>query len=72
MSGPIARLVGAAILGAVADHFGVECVFEFCAYAPLLGAVAFLLPAQARPTKGSTGALAATDTHPTLCVEIVN
>jgi FSR family fosmidomycin resistance protein-like MFS transporter len=36
--------IGAAILGVLADHFGVEYVFDFCAYVPLLGAVAFLLP----------------------------
>jgi FSR family fosmidomycin resistance protein-like MFS transporter len=35
--------IGAAILGVQADHFGVESVFELCAYVPLLGAVAFLL-----------------------------
>jgi MFS transporter, FSR family, fosmidomycin resistance protein len=35
--------IGAAILGVLADHFGVESVFDLCAYVPLLGAVAFLL-----------------------------
>jgi FSR family fosmidomycin resistance protein-like MFS transporter len=39
--------IGAAILGALADHFGIESVFGLCAYVPLLGAVAFLLPERA-------------------------
>jgi FSR family fosmidomycin resistance protein-like MFS transporter len=38
--------IGAAILGALADHFGIESVFDLCAYVPLLGAVAFLLPSR--------------------------
>jgi FSR family fosmidomycin resistance protein-like MFS transporter len=36
--------IGAAILGTLADHVGIESVFGLCAYVPLLGAVAFLLP----------------------------
>jgi FSR family fosmidomycin resistance protein-like MFS transporter len=36
--------IGAAILGSLADQFGIESVFQLCGYVPLLGAVAFLLP----------------------------
>jgi FSR family fosmidomycin resistance protein-like MFS transporter len=36
--------IGAAILGALADRSGIESVFNFCAYVPLLGVVALLLP----------------------------
>jgi MFS transporter, FSR family, fosmidomycin resistance protein len=36
--------IGAAILGALADHVGIESVFNLCAYVPLVGVVAFLLP----------------------------
>jgi FSR family fosmidomycin resistance protein-like MFS transporter len=36
--------IGAAILGALTDRLGIESVFDLCAYVPLLGAVAFLLP----------------------------
>jgi MFS transporter, FSR family, fosmidomycin resistance protein len=36
--------IGAAILGALMDRLGIESVFDLCAYVPLLGAVAFLLP----------------------------
>jgi len=36
--------IGAAILGSLADHLGIESTFNLCANVPLLGAVAFLLP----------------------------
>jgi FSR family fosmidomycin resistance protein-like MFS transporter len=36
--------VAAAILGNVADHHGIEYVYKFCAYMPLLGFVAIFLP----------------------------
>ena len=36
--------VAAAILGNVADHHGIEYVYRFCAYMPLLGFVAVFLP----------------------------
>lgn len=36
--------VAAAILGNVADHQGIEYVYKFCAYMPLLGFVAIFLP----------------------------
>ena len=39
--------VGAAILGVVADHAGVQTVYRICAFLPLLGLVAAFLPARA-------------------------
>jgi FSR family fosmidomycin resistance protein-like MFS transporter len=36
--------IGAAILGGVADHYGIETVYRICAYLPLLGMVAAFLP----------------------------
>ncbi|NDV66227.1 MFS transporter [Bacteroides sp. 224] len=36
--------VAAAVLGAIADKEGIEYVYKFCAYMPLLGFVAIFLP----------------------------
>ncbi len=36
--------IGAAILGGVADRYGIEFVYRVCAYLPLLGMVAAFLP----------------------------
>jgi MFS transporter, FSR family, fosmidomycin resistance protein len=36
--------IGAAILGLVADHWGIETVYRFCAFLPLLGLLAVFLP----------------------------
>ena len=36
--------LGAALLGLLADRTSVEFVYRFCAYLPLLGVVALLLP----------------------------
>jgi len=36
--------IGAAVLGMVADRRGIEFVYEICAYLPLLGVLAALLP----------------------------
>jgi FSR family fosmidomycin resistance protein-like MFS transporter len=36
--------VGAALLGGIADMKGIEFVFQICAYLPLLGVAAALLP----------------------------
>jgi FSR family fosmidomycin resistance protein-like MFS transporter len=36
--------IGAAVLGSVADHYGIEYVYKLCAYLPLLGMVAAFLP----------------------------
>jgi FSR family fosmidomycin resistance protein-like MFS transporter len=36
--------IGAAVLGGVADQYGIEFVYRICAYLPLLGMVAAFLP----------------------------
>ncbi|HEX7340243.1 MAG TPA: MFS transporter [Rhodanobacteraceae bacterium] len=36
--------IGAAVLGVVADHFGISFVYHICAYLPLLGLFAYFLP----------------------------
>ncbi len=36
--------IGAAVLGGLADQYGVEFVYRICAYLPLLGMVAAFLP----------------------------
>ena len=36
--------IGAAVLGGIADRHGIEFVYRLCAYLPLLGMVAVLLP----------------------------
>jgi len=36
--------VGAAVLGRVADTYGIQTVYQFCAYLPLLGLAAVFLP----------------------------
>ncbi|MGA8706484.1 MAG: MFS transporter [Steroidobacteraceae bacterium] len=36
--------IGAALLGVIADHTSVAFVFEICAYLPLIGLLAWLLP----------------------------
>ena len=36
--------VGSAILGGVADHVGIEAVYRFCAYLPLIGLLTAFLP----------------------------
>ena len=36
--------IGAAVLGVVADRYGIEYVYRICAYLPLLGCVAAFLP----------------------------
>jgi FSR family fosmidomycin resistance protein-like MFS transporter len=38
--------IGAAVLGIVADHAGVEAVYRICAFLPLLGLAAAFLPAR--------------------------
>ncbi len=43
--------IGAAVLGAVADRTGIEFVYKLCAFLPLIGVLAGLLPAE--PTKRS-------------------
>ncbi len=36
--------IGAAVMGPLADKFGIEFVYSLCSFLPLLGALAFLLP----------------------------
>jgi FSR family fosmidomycin resistance protein-like MFS transporter len=36
--------IGAAVLGGLADHYGIEFVYRLCAYLPLLGVLTALLP----------------------------
>jgi MFS transporter, FSR family, fosmidomycin resistance protein len=36
--------IGAAVLGAIADHFGIVFVYQVCAFLPLLGLLAVFLP----------------------------
>ncbi|MDR1859936.1 MAG: MFS transporter [Bacteroidales bacterium] len=36
--------ISSAVLGKIADVHGIETIYRFCAYAPLLGMVAWLLP----------------------------
>ncbi len=36
--------VASAVLGRFADSYGIETIYHVCAYMPLLGVVAFLLP----------------------------
>jgi FSR family fosmidomycin resistance protein-like MFS transporter len=37
--------IGAAVLGAMADYIGIAGVYRLCAFLPLIGLVAFFLPA---------------------------
>jgi MFS transporter, FSR family, fosmidomycin resistance protein len=41
--------IGAAVLGSVADLYGIEFVYRMCAFLPLLGTVAAFLPDMKRP-----------------------
>ena len=36
--------LGAAVLGLLADHYGIEFVYQVCAFLPLLGLLAAFLP----------------------------
>jgi FSR family fosmidomycin resistance protein-like MFS transporter len=48
--------IGAAVLGVVADHAGVDAVYRICAFLPLLGIVAAFLPSSASgPATASRG-----------------
>jgi len=44
--------LGAAVLGVVADHFGIVFVYQLCAFLPLLGLLAVLLP-DVRPPRSA-------------------
>ncbi len=41
--------IGAAVLGSLADRYGIEFVYRTCAFLPLLGIVAVFLPDMKRP-----------------------
>jgi FSR family fosmidomycin resistance protein-like MFS transporter len=43
--------IGAAVLGSLADLYGIEFVYRMCAFLPLLGTVAAFLPDTNRPPK---------------------
>jgi FSR family fosmidomycin resistance protein-like MFS transporter len=45
--------IGAAMLGILADHKGIEFVYSVCAYLPLLGVATALLPDLGRPSARS-------------------
>lgn len=45
--------VGAAVLGVVADHYGIVFVYQLCAFLPLLGLLAAFLPDVRPPGSGS-------------------
>ena len=42
--------IGAAVLGELADHIGIEAVYGICAFLPLIGLLAALLPDTAKRT----------------------
>ncbi|MEX1829612.1 MFS transporter [Luteibacter sp. CQ10] len=42
--------LGAAGLGELADHIGIEAVYQVCAFLPLIGLLAAFLPNRKRPT----------------------
>ena len=44
--------VGAAILGNLADHYGIRTVYEICAWLPLMGLITVFLPDLRSPRKG--------------------
>ena len=44
--------IGAAVLGVIADHFGIVFVYQVCAFLPLLGLLAVFLP-DVRPPDAS-------------------
>ncbi len=44
--------IASAVLGYFADHYGIEAVYNVCAYMPLLGVVAILLPELSKPARG--------------------
>jgi MFS transporter, FSR family, fosmidomycin resistance protein len=47
--------IGAAVLGGLADHRGIEFVYRVCAFLPLLGISAALLPDLGRAARRSRG-----------------
>jgi hypothetical protein len=45
-----AALVGAAVLGKVADAYGIEYVYRLCSFLPLLGVFTVFLPDIGKPS----------------------
>jgi FSR family fosmidomycin resistance protein-like MFS transporter len=43
--------LGAAVLGVLADHFGIVFVYKICAFLPLLGLFAAFLPGVRPPNR---------------------
>jgi FSR family fosmidomycin resistance protein-like MFS transporter len=43
--------IGAAVLGQLADHIGIEAVYRICAYLPAIGLLAWFLPALEKPSR---------------------
>ena len=41
--------IGAAVLGEVADHYGIEFVYKLCAFLPAIGLLAIFLPNIEKP-----------------------
>ena len=48
--------IGAAVLGALADHWGIVAVYKLCSFLPLIGLLAVFLPdlRRSRPTVRAT------------------
>jgi FSR family fosmidomycin resistance protein-like MFS transporter len=47
--------IGAAVLGKIADTYGIECLYRMCAYLPLLGLFAAFLPDIRKQSPGRLG-----------------
>ena len=43
--------LGAAVLGELADHIGIEAVYGICAFLPAIGLLAWFLPAMEKPRR---------------------
>jgi FSR family fosmidomycin resistance protein-like MFS transporter len=41
--------LGAAVLGELADHFGIQTVYRICAFLPAIGLMTVFLPNIERP-----------------------
>jgi len=55
--------VGAAVLGVVADHYGIVFVYQVCAFLPLLGLLAAFLPDVRPPVAGAASVSRAAASH---------
>ena len=43
--------LGAAVLGQMADHWGITTVYHICAFLPAIGLLTILLPSIERPRR---------------------